>query len=76
MDEFSDIWIVLGAIPLYIILSLTITPVLRHRLNTLQKKQYGSKIQYLELKQQLTAPVNGHVQQLAIHTVGGVVTPA
>src|SRR5262249_60612297 len=26
--------------------------------------------------QALTAPVNGVVQQLAIHTVGGVVTPA
>jgi hemolysin D len=26
--------------------------------------------------QQLTAPVNGVVQQLAVHTVGGVVTPA
>jgi hemolysin D len=26
--------------------------------------------------QQLTAPVNGTVQQLAIHTIGGVVTPA
>src|SRR6202035_2765939 len=26
--------------------------------------------------QQLTAPVDGVVQQLAIHTVGGVVTPA
>src|SRR6202020_879736 len=26
--------------------------------------------------QQLTAPVDGIVQQLAVHTVGGVVTPA
>ncbi len=26
--------------------------------------------------QQLTAPVDGMVQQLAIHTIGGVVTPA
>jgi hemolysin D len=26
--------------------------------------------------QQLKAPINGYVQQLAIHTVGGVVTPA
>ena len=26
--------------------------------------------------QQLTAPVDGTVQQLAVHTIGGVVTPA
>ncbi len=26
--------------------------------------------------QQLTAPINGTIQQLAVHTVGGVVTPA
>lgn len=27
-------------------------------------------------QQNLTAPVDGHVQELAVHTVGGVVTPA
>jgi hemolysin D len=26
--------------------------------------------------QQLTAPVSGMVQQLAVHTIGGAVTPA
>jgi hemolysin D len=125
-----------------------VLPVLQERvdaLNTLQLKSYGSKLQYLELKQehieaeqdlavqqarkqqldasiqaittqqqalvaeqrkanlsqlqeqqlqiaglkqelikaserssqhQLTSPINGQVQQLVVHTVGGVVTPA
>ncbi|WP_373975497.1 HlyD family type I secretion periplasmic adaptor subunit [Chitinibacter sp. SCUT-21] len=34
------------------------------------------KAQQLQKQTQLTAPVDGVVQQLAIHTVGGVVTPA
>jgi len=35
-----------------------------------------SKAEQRSKLQQLTAPVSGMVQQLAIHTVGGVVTPA
>ena len=30
----------------------------------------------MDKRQRLTAPVDGTVQQLAVHTVGGVVTPA
>src|SRR5205085_281394 len=43
---------------------------------TLFEHQAGSKIIYIQTMQQLTAPVDGIVQQLAVHTVGGVVTPA
>src|SRR6185295_12385464 len=35
-----------------------------------------SKAEQRTKLQQLTAPVSGIVQQLAVHTVGGVVTPA
>ncbi|MPQ68618.1 MULTISPECIES: HlyD family type I secretion periplasmic adaptor subunit [unclassified Pseudomonas] len=35
-----------------------------------------AKARYQESRTQLTAPVDGTVQQLAVHTVGGVVTPA
>src|SRR5262249_6418309 len=35
-----------------------------------------SKAEQRTKLQQLTAPVSGTVQQLAVHTVGGVVTPA
>jgi hemolysin D len=35
-----------------------------------------SRVQQRTKLQQLTAPVSGVVQQLAVHTIGGVVTPA
>ncbi|MDH1100579.1 HlyD family type I secretion periplasmic adaptor subunit, partial [Pseudomonas mosselii] len=35
-----------------------------------------AKARYQEARTQLLAPVDGTVQQLAVHTVGGVVTPA
>ncbi|NVZ67266.1 HlyD family type I secretion periplasmic adaptor subunit, partial [Pseudomonas gingeri] len=35
-----------------------------------------TKARYQEARTLLTAPVDGTVQQLAVHTVGGVVTPA
>lgn len=35
-----------------------------------------AKARYQEARTLLTAPVDGTVQQLAVHTVGGVVTPA
>ncbi len=38
--------------------------------------QEGSKASQRERQTQLTAPVAGVIQQLAIHSVGGVVTPA
>lgn len=34
------------------------------------------KTTYLNSKQQITAPVRGHINKLLIHTIGGVVTPA
>jgi len=42
----------------------------------LQLKAEGEKASQRERLTSLTAPVNGTVQQLAIHTAGGVVTPA
>ena len=51
----------------------------RHALATSklqQLTQEGSKASQRERQTQLTAPVAGIVQQLAIHSVGGVVTPA
>ena len=41
-----------------------------------QLKQELVKAQTRQAQQVLTAPVDGTVQQLAVHTVGGVVTPA
>ena len=41
-----------------------------------QLTQEGSKASQRERQTQLTAPVAGIIQQLAIHSVGGVVTPA
>jgi len=46
-----------------------------------QRKEKGlredvMKAQHREALQSLTAPVDGTIQQLSIHTVGGVVTPA
>jgi hemolysin D len=41
-----------------------------------QLSQEGRKSDQRERLTQLTAPVDGTVQQLAIHTTGGVVTPA
>jgi hemolysin D len=46
-----------------------------------QRKASGLKEELIKAEQrtklqQLTAPVDGTVQQLAVHTVGGVVTPA
>ncbi len=35
-----------------------------------------AKAEHLTRQQSLTAPIDGVVQQLAVHTVGGVVTPA
>ncbi len=54
---------------------------LRERQATAQLKrdqltQEGRKSDQRERMTQLTAPVDGTVQQLAIHTTGGVVTPA
>jgi hemolysin D len=54
---------------------------LRERQATAQLKrdqltQEGRKSDQRERLTQLTAPVDGTVQQLAIHTTGGVVTPA
>src|SRR6478609_2790662 len=57
----------------------TTIPVIQQRVDirkTLMDKELGSKLTYFETLQLLTAPVDGVVQQLAIHTVGGVVTPA
>lgn len=42
-------------------------------------KSLGNEVSKAETRarhQRLTAPINGVVQQLAVHTVGGVVTPA
>jgi hemolysin D len=48
-----------------------------------EKKQKGVYLQakidktgFINRRQQITAPVKGHVAQLLVHTVGGVVTPA
>lgn len=41
-----------------------------------QLRSEGLKTQQRERLMQLTAPVDGTVQQLAVHTAGGVVTPA
>ena len=41
-----------------------------------QLTQEGAKASQRERQTQLTAPVAGIIQQLAIHSVGGVVTPA
>ena len=46
------------------------------RLELGQWEQQGSKTRQREALAQLTAPVSGTVQQRAIHTPGGVVTPA
>ena len=46
----------------------------RHRLN--QAEIALRKADQRERQHQLVAPVDGKVQQLAVHTVGGVVTPA
>lgn len=51
----------------------------RHAKADLQARQAqaeGTKASQRERLTTLTAPVNGTVQQLAIHTTGGVVTPA
>ncbi len=45
-------------------------------LDAAQLKQQGTKTAQREQLTQLTAPVAGTVQQLAVHTTGGVVTPA
>ncbi len=42
----------------------------------LQLRAEGAKASQRERQTSLTAPVDGTVQQLAIHTTGGVVTPA
>jgi hemolysin D len=34
------------------------------------------KTEFINRRQQITSPVKGHVAQLLVHTVGGVVTPA
>lgn len=34
------------------------------------------RARYLSSRQQITSPVSGHVAQLMVHTIGGVVTPA
>ena len=39
-------------------------------------KQESIKANERNQQQLLTAPINGQVQQLAVHTIGGVVTPA
>lgn len=46
------------------------------RLKREQLTQEGSKTDQRERLTQLTAPVSGTVQQVAVHTEGGVVTPA
>jgi hemolysin D len=46
------------------------------RLKTVQLQQETAKTEHKEQLTRLTAPVNGTVQQLAIHTVGGVVKEA
>ena len=46
----------------------------RRRVKVLKQEQI--KVTRRTRLQRLTAPVNGVVQQLAVHTVGGVVTPA
>lgn len=46
------------------------------RLKTAQLKQESAKSEHKEQMTRLASPVNGTVQQLAIHTPGGVVTPA
>lgn len=51
----------------------------RHAKADLQQRQLveeGAKASQRERLTSLTAPVNGTVQQLAVHTTGGVVTPA
>jgi hemolysin D len=51
----------------------------RHTQATLKREQLGQDRNKTELRQrltQLTAPVAGTVQQVAVHTEGGVVTPA
>jgi hemolysin D len=45
-------------------------------LKAAQLSQEGTKAQQRQQLTQLTAPVGGVVQQLAVHTAGGVVTPA
>ena len=46
------------------------------RLKAAQLNEEGTKAGQRQTLTQLTAPVDGVVQQLAIHTAGGVVTPA
>ncbi len=46
------------------------------RLKVAQLQEEGTKASQRQLLTQLTAPVAGTVQQLAVHTAGGVVTPA
>lgn len=45
-------------------------------LKTRQLSEEGAKAEQRQALTQLSAPVNGTVQQLAVHTAGGVVTPA
>jgi hemolysin D len=45
-------------------------------LKTRQLSEEGAKADQRQALTQLSAPVNGTVQQLAVHTAGGVVTPA
>jgi hemolysin D len=46
------------------------------RLKVAQLQEEGTKASQRQQLTQLTAPVAGTVQQLAVHTAGGVVTPA
>ena len=46
------------------------------RKNHLYLRASIDKTAYLNSKQQITAPVSGHINKILIHTVGGVVTPA
>lgn len=45
-------------------------------LKTRQLSEEGAKAEQRQALTQLSAPVDGTVQQLAVHTAGGVVTPA
>lgn len=46
------------------------------RLKAAQLREEGLKTRHRETLARLVAPVDGTVQQLAVHTAGGVVTPA
>ncbi len=55
---------------------LTRTELAQAEIRALALSKELVKATHTDQRQRLTAPVDGTVQQLAIHTVGGVVTPA